>query len=249
MILALNPKPAGKRLRPPLSTNFAEFVTEGVRWRKKKKKKMPVEARLGKTAPRPGRRRSSSSNNRSRSQRLTPRATPRKNNQATQLINIHKRDLLGGDGGVLFFNAPHPTPPHPPLAPRRKNNRGMFIIYTWRYMRAPVDKYFCILQSGMSGIARVLSLTTEEWSAEMGGVRWGGGEGGGVASQGKLVAAPPERDLQRRKTPGLGPGRKSPDLFPHSRFPGGTAMRSNTGEKWCGMQKKIRNFVGRSGSD
>lgn len=42
-------------------------------------------------------------------------------------------------------------------------------------MRAPVDKYFCILQSGMSGIARVLSLTTEEWSAEIGGC--GGVEG------------------------------------------------------------------------
>lgn len=72
-----------------------------------------------------------------------------------------------------------------------------------------MDKYFCILQSGMSGIARVLSLTTEERSAER-------EEGAG---QRKLVVAPPgrqdgkicpaERDLRRGKTPGRTGEKKS----------------------------------------
>lgn len=47
-----------------------------------------------------------------------------------------------------------------------KNNSGMFIIHTYRYMGALVEKYFCISQSGISGITRVLSLTAKERTAE-----------------------------------------------------------------------------------
>lgn len=148
MILALNPKRVGKRLRPPQQTN-CRIVIEGKRCKKR--------VRLGEKLPPPQRQ------PRTQLQCLTPRATSRKNNRATRLINIHKRVLQGGGSGVLFFNPPAPDP-HP-AGRRRNNNRGMFIIYTRRYTRAPLDKYFCILQSGMSGITRVLHLTTEERSA------------------------------------------------------------------------------------
>lgn len=47
-----------------------------------------------------------------------------------------------------------------------KNNSGMFIIYTYWYTRALVENYFCIWQSEISGITRVLTLTTEKRTAQ-----------------------------------------------------------------------------------
>lgn len=47
-----------------------------------------------------------------------------------------------------------------------KNNSGLFTVYTWRYTRALAEQYFCISQSGISGITRVLTSTTEMRTAE-----------------------------------------------------------------------------------
>lgn len=42
------------------------------------------------------------------------------------------------------------------LCLQSKNNSGMLMIYTHRYGRALVEKYFCVLQPRISGITRVL---------------------------------------------------------------------------------------------